>query len=204
MTVQRFLVGRSDEILKLEAGDGIVFERLGDVLRIHSTLLHTPKSTYKTDGVHLSAPFTFISGAGVAGVDNTAQVVLQHVVPANTLTQLGDRMRVRSYWTGDTGSPITGTSSLGPAGAPVPISHTTDGGAATLQLNEAWLHYLDATHANIIEDEAGGLGILSAPNVSGFDWAHDQVVQIAQDKIANNHIVVYALICDIFPKGAIA
>ena len=199
-----FLVGRSDEILKLEAGEGIVFERYGDVLRILSVPQHIPKSTYVNDGVHLSTSFTFITGVGIAGVDNTAQVVVSHAIPYDTLTQVGDRMRVRSYWRGDTGAPITGTILLGPPGAPVTIGDTTDGGGATLQINEAWLHYIDATHANIIEQEAGSIGALSAPNVAGFDWAHDQVVEIEQDMIAGNHIVVFALICDVFPKGAIA
>jgi hypothetical protein len=198
----RFRVGQSDEILQLEEGTGIVFERIGSVLRLHAGVPSSlPKSVYTAGGVHLSHAATHITGAGVAGIDNTAMVVMTHVVPANTLTQVGDRLRVRSYWSGDTGNPVTGTAKLGPPGAEVTISHTTDAGGATLQLNEAWLHYIDDTHANIIEDEAGGLGILSAPNVAGFSWSTDQNVLIAQDAIVNNHIIVYAVIVDIFPKG---
>lgn len=152
-------------------------------------------------GVHRSTPETYISGTGTAGTDNTAMTVKSITVPANTLSQLGDRLRVRVYWTGDTGSPVTGTTKIGPSGSEVTVSHTTDGGAATLQINEAWLHYIDNTHANIIEQEAGALGAASGVNVSGFDWDSDQNCIFAQDAIANNHVIVYALIIDVFPKG---
>lgn len=152
-------------------------------------------------GVHHSTSITYISGTGTAGVDNTAQTVKSLTLAANTLTQVGDRMRVRCYWTGDTGSPITGSCKVGPSGSEVLVSHTTDAGAATLQLNEVWLHYIDNTHANIIENEAGALGALSAPNVAGFTWNAAQVIIFTQDAIANNHTILYALIVDVFPKG---
>lgn len=139
----------------------------------------------------------YVSGTGTAGVDNTAQTVKTIALAANTLRQLGDRIRVRAYWTGDTGSPITGTVALNG----VTISHTTDGGAATLQVNESWLHYVDATHANIIENEAGALGGASGVNVAGFNWAAAQNMTIAQNQIGNNHIIVYFLAVDVFPKA---
>jgi hypothetical protein len=142
-------------------------------------------------GVHHSTPATYISGTGTAGADNTAQTVVSSTVAAHTLNEVGDRLRVRAYWSGDTGAAITGSVKLGPTGSEVLISHTTDSGAATLQVNEAWLHYIDNTHANIIENEAGGVGALSAPNVAGFTWASDQTMLIAQDAANNNHIVVY-------------
>jgi len=140
----------------------------------------------------------YVSGTGTAGADNTAQDVVTIAVAANTLTQLGDRMRMRAYWRGDTGIGITGTLKLNG----VTISHSLDLGTATLQVNEAWLHYIDATHANIIENEAGGVGPVSAPNVAGFAWSAAQNLVISQDQIINNHIVVFFLAVDIFPKGA--
>lgn len=153
----------------------------------------------KAEGAIYAHGITYVSGTGTAGVDNTAQAVKTITLPANTLTQVGDRIRIRVYWTGTTGSPVTGTTTLNG----VTISHTTDGGAATLQLNECYLHYIDNTHANIIEDEAGGLGALSAVNVSGFAWASNQDIVISQDQISNNHIVVYGIFVDIFPKGVV-
>lgn len=159
------------------------------------------QATLKASGVHKSTDITYISGTGTAGVDNTAQTVKSLTLAANSLTQVGDRLRIRCYWTGTTGSPITGTTKLGPAGSEVTVSHTTDGGAATLQLNEAWIHYIDNTHSNIIENEAGALGAVSAVNVAGFTWNASQDIILTQDQISNNHIVVYALIVDIFPKG---
>ena len=81
------------------------------------------------------------------------------------------------------------------------IADTTDAGGATLQINEAWLHYIDNTHANIIENEGGVLGSLSAANVSGFSWNSGQSVLVTQNNVGGNHIVVFALILDVFPKG---
>jgi hypothetical protein len=150
-------------------------------------------------GIHHSTGTTYISGTGTAGTDGTAMMVVSRTFPANELVQVGDRVRIRVYWSGDTGAPITGTTYLNS----VPIANTTDGGGATLQLNEVWLHYIDNTHANIIENEGGALGALSAPNVAGFLWDTDQALEIGQDNIANNHIIVYALIIDHFPKGLV-
>lgn len=161
-------------------------------------------SQNKIGGGHQSLSITYISGVGTAGADNTAQTVKTLVLPANTLTQVGDRMRTRCYWTGDNGLPVTGSIKIGPAASEVLVSHTTDVGSATLQLNEAWLHYIDNTHANIIENEAGALGALSAVNVSGFTWNAPQNIIFTQDQVANNHCVLFALIVDIFPKGAAA
>jgi hypothetical protein len=150
-------------------------------------------------GLHHSKACTYISGTGTAGADGTAQDVKTVTLPANTLLQVGDRVRLRIYWSGDTGSPITATISVNT----VPISHTTDIGGASLFINEAYIHYIDNTHGNIIETEEGALGALSAPNVSGFDWDSDQTIAVSQDNVANNHIIVYALIVDVFPKGVI-
>lgn len=148
--------------------------------------------------LHRSSLVTTITGTGLHGVDNTAMTVSTKTIPANTLYQLGDRMRVRAYWTGDVGTGITLSIKVNG----VLIGHTTDTGGSDFQINETWLHYIDATHANIIEDENGALGILSAANVAGFNWAAAQNFTAEQNQVGNNHCIVYALIVDIFPKGA--
>jgi hypothetical protein len=157
------------------------------------------KATLVAAGVHLSFSTTYISGTGTAGVDNTAQTVKTAVIVGGTLAQVGDRLRVRAYWTGTSGSPVTGTTKVNG----VTVAATQDGGGATLQITEAWIHYIDATHANIIAMAGGGLDTsIAAANVAGFDWANAQNCIIAQNQVSNNHIVVYALIIDVFPKGA--
>jgi len=158
-------------------------------------------ATKKDSGIHQSMSITYIDGTGTAGADNTAQTVKTITLPANSMTQVGDRIRIRTYWRGDTGTAITGTNKLGPAGSEVAISDTTDLGGATLQVNEAWLHYIDNTHANIIENEAGGVGALSAPNVAGFTWNASQDIIFTQSAAVNNHCVLFALIVDRFPRG---
>lgn len=150
------------------------------------------------EGIHRSSLATVISGTGISGTDNTAMVLSTRTIPANTIYQNGDRIRVRVYWTGDTGTGVTLTIKLNN----VLIGHTTDGGGADFQVNESWLHYIDATHANIIEVESGALGPVSAANVAGFNWAASQDLTAEQNKIANNHCVMHALIVDVFPKGA--
>lgn len=167
-----------------------------------ATTVPTKNAVYdKVRTLHASSAATYISGTGTAGTDGTAMTVKTVTLPANTLTQVGDRLHVRTYWKGDTGSAITGSVLLGPAAAEVLISHTTDSGATDLQINETWLHYIDATHANIIENEAGALGALSDVNVAGFGWAADQSILFTQSNAGNNHCVLYAFIIDVFPKG---
>ncbi len=143
---------------------------------------------------------TYISGTGTAGTDNTAQTVKTVAIPANELTQVGDRIRVRTWWMGDTGAGITATVTVNG----VTIASSTDAGAADLFATESWLHYVDATHANIIENGTyPATGAASALNVAGFDWTSAQDVDVDQDMVAGNHIVVAAIFLDVLPKGAI-
>lgn len=138
-----------------------------------------------------------VTGTGTAGVDNTAQDVVTIVVAANTLTQVGDRIRIRCFWTGDTGGGVTGTTKLNS----VTLTSGTDSGGTTFQEQQAYLHYVDDTHANIIAYVNGVLDTsISAANVSGFDWDADQNFIISQNAVANNHIIVYFFAADIFPK----
>ena len=167
------------------------------VSRINSVLLSS--KALMLLGIHHSKACTYISGTGTAGTDNTAQTVKSITLPKNSLTQLGDRVRIRTYWRGDTGAPITCTMTLNG----VTIGHETDAGGTSLFLDETWLHYIDNTHANIIEVEAGALGAVSAANVAGFTWDAAQTINADQDKIVSNHVVVFAIIVDVFPKGVV-
>jgi hypothetical protein len=151
---------------------------------------------------HRSTSATYISGTGVAGADNTAQTVRTETLPANSLWQVGDRVRIRCYWRGDTGTPITGTVKVGPAGSEVTVGDITDGGGASWVLTESWLHYIDATHANIIEQEGSALGSLSAANVAGFTWTAAQNILFVQSAASGNHCILYALIVDVFPVAS--
>lgn len=147
---------------------------------------------------HLASADTYISGTGTAGTDNTATTIMTITLAANKLTQVGDRVRIRCYWSGTTGTNLIGTAKLNN----VTISHTTDGGAASMQINEVWLHYIDNTHANIIEMENGTLGDLSAANVAGFSWNTAQDLIFTQNQASSNHAVLYAIIIDYMPKGS--
>ena len=139
----------------------------------------------------------FVSGTGTAGVDNTAQDIVTILLLANTMKQNGDRIRIRSYWKGDTGSAVTSTLVLNG----VTLATTADSGAATFQVNEAWLHYIDNTHANIISMAGGALDTsISNNNVSGFDFDSDQNVTLSQNGVSNNHAIVFFLAGDIFPR----
>jgi|TARA_Y100000034_G_scaffold4932_2_gene5721 hypothetical protein len=137
---------------------------------------------------------------GTAGVDNTAQTVRTITVPANALTQAGDGLRVRAYWTGTTGSAITGSMTVNG----VTVAAATDSGGSDFFTNEAWLHYVDSTHATVIETGSyPATGTNSAANVAGFDWTSAQDIDLDQDAVVNNHIVVYFLAAYVFPLGIV-
>ena len=82
------------------------------------------------------------------------------------------------------------------------VGDVTDAGGASWMLIESWLHYVDNTHANIIEQEGGALGALSSANVAGFTWNAAQSVLFTQSAASGNHCVLYALIIDAFPKAS--
>lgn len=143
---------------------------------------------------------TYVSGTGTAGSDNTAQTVKTVVIPANTLTQINDRIRIRVWWRGDTGAGITATVTVNG----VTIASATDAGAADLFATESWIHYIDATHANIIENGTyPATGPASALNMAGFDWTIAMDVDVDQDAIPGNHIVVAAIFLDVLPLGVV-
>jgi len=143
---------------------------------------------------------TYVSGTGTAGADNTAQDVKTVVIPANTLTQVNDRIRVRVYWMGDTGAAITAEAKVNG----ITIATSQDVGGANFFATESWVHYVDATHANIIENGIyPATGAASVANQIGFDWTSDQNVVISQTAAAGNHIIIYAIFLDVLPKGVI-
>ena len=160
----------------------------------------TPAQVLKMLGAQHPLANTYVSGTGTAGSDNTAQDVKTVVIPANTLTQVNDRIRIRVYWKGDTGGAITATVKVNG----VTIATSIDVGGATLFTNQAWLHYIDASTANIIESGAHpATGANSAANVGGFDWTSNQNVVVSQDQVVNNHIVVFAIFLDVMPLGVV-
>jgi hypothetical protein len=145
-------------------------------------------------GYHRSLSITYISGTGTAGTDNTQMTVKSLTLPANTLTQVGDRMRLRAYVQATSGPPIISVVQL----------NGVISGAKTLvnvdvAVQETWWHYIDNTHSNILE--TGGAPGYTLLNVAGFDWGSDQALLISQTKIAAQHIIVGVMIVDFFPKA---
>lgn len=175
-----------------------VVQQTGNITAGLNTLGLFSGATLKLSGIVYPHPNTYISGSGTAGADGTAQTVKTVVLTANSLTQVGDRVRIRTYWRGDTGAPITATVQVNG----VTTAASTDSGAASFFVTENYLHYVDATHANILEGGAyPATGTNTAANVAGFNFAADQNIDVLQNNVADNHIVVLAIIVDVFPKG---
>ena len=152
---------------------------------------------------HLSTSSTYVSATGTAGTANTAMTVITRTFNKNILKEVGDRLRLRMYFFANSAAPITATVKLGPAGSEVSIANVTHAGGTASGLVESWLHYIDATHANIIEQEVGVLGNLTAVNASGFTWNSTQNIIVTQNAVAANFITVYGIFVDYLPKGII-
>jgi hypothetical protein len=151
-------------------------------------------STQKQSGIVQALPETYISGTGTAGTDNTAMDVKSITIPANTLTQLGDRIRIRTYQFATVGPNILGTLKFnGVTIAVTPNMNSTD-----IVVEEIYLHYIDNTHANILH---GNNLNNTALNVAGFDWSSAQDLVISQNAVSSQHLVVAAMMVDRFPKG---
>lgn len=145
---------------------------------------------------------TYVSGTGTAGTANTAQTVITRTLPANTLTQVGDRLRVRLWFYANSGAGIVATTKIGPAASEVNVGDVTHTGGASFNLIESWMHYIDNTHCNITEQESGGtIGGVSAINVAGFTWDAAQNIIITQDAVSGNFITVFGIFVDVFPLG---
>lgn len=159
------------------------------------------KAAIVAEGAHTSNAATYVSGTGTAGTANTAQTVKTQTIAANTLTQVGDRMRVRIYFFANTAAPIVATGKIGPAASEVTVCNITHSGASAPDLIECWIHYIDNTHANIIEQELGALGAISAVNVAGFTWNASQNLIVTQNAVAGNFITVFGIFVDVMPKA---
>ena len=135
---------------------------------------------------------------GTSGNANTAETIITRVLAANALIQAGDRIRIRTWVFITGGAALTITTKLNG----VTIADIVHTGAAEFDLTEAWLHYVDDTHFNLIEQETGsGLGALSAINVAGSDWDAAQDITIEQNAAAGSYATVYGIFIDIFPIG---
>lgn len=163
-------------------------------------LIITSGNAVSVLGIQYALSCTYISGTGTAGTDNVAGTVKSVTIPANVLTQVGDRIRLRTYWKGDTGSPVTATAALNG----VELATSQDVGAANFFVTENYLHYTSGTSANIIESGAyPATGTHSNNNVGGFAWASTQAFALMQNQVVDNHIVVYCMFVDALPKGVV-
>ena len=149
-------------------------------------------------GYHRSLSSSYISATGTSGTDDTLEILLSAHIAANTLTREGDRLEIRCVWAGTTGTAIAGHVTVND----VLVSTTTDSGGTSFQFNHVCLHYIDSTHANVIEDQGGVPLGLTTMNLAGFDWTIEQDILFRQSKAANNHIVLYGVLLDIKPMTA--
>ena len=133
------------------------------------------KTSEHADGQMLTSDMNYV-GEGIEGADNTAQTILSKTLAAGTLSSVKDRIRCRCFWRTTGAAVITGTLTING----VPVASTMVVGAASFQIQESWVHYLDAGRANVIEQIDGKAGPLSGVAIPGFDWAHDQVVAFAK------------------------
>ena len=156
------------------------------------------KEYKKVNPFHASGA-TYVSGTGTAGAPNTAQTVMTRTIPSNTLTQNGDRLRIRVYAFSAINAGIVATVKLNG----VPVADFNVVTATVPDIVECYLHYIDNTHANIIEQEIGAIGSLSAVNVAGFNFASSQDITVEQTAVVLNFITIYGVFVDVLPKGAI-
>lgn len=153
----------------------------------------------KTQGVHGASTATYVSGTGTAGTANTAMTVLTRTLPANSLAVLGDRIRLRVYFFANSVSPIIANLKIGPAASEVTVGTMTHTGGPASGLFEIWVHYIDNTHVNIIEQIGGTLGANTATNVAGFVHNAAQNVIVTQNAVTGNFITVYGVFVDLLP-----
>jgi len=134
---------------------------------------------------------------GAVGSAATAATLLTRNLPANSLTSVGDRIRIRTWLFITGGAALTITTALNG----VTISDIVHTGAGQFDLTEAWLHYVDDTTFHLIEQETGtGLGALTAVNVGGSNWDASQDITVAQNSAAGSYATVWGLFVDIFPN----
>lgn len=155
----------------------------------------TGYTSVKAAGICYNMLNGYVDGTGTAGVDNTAQTVKTIVVPANTLTQVGDWLELRVTWRPDTGTALTFTGTLNG----VTLATGTSATGAVILTSSITLYYVDSTHANVVPGANNGTA-----NLAGLDWTAAQDFDWDQNLIANNHIVVYSIVSTVCPKGVAA
>lgn len=150
------------------------------------------KNSITLAGAQVNENLTYV-GAAIVGTDNTAMDLITRVLPANSLVKLGDRIRIRAYFSATAGSNISGHLTING----VSVSETTLNGT-DIRVAEAWVHYIDATHANILESgSTPNVGGMSAINVAGFNWANAQNITFHQTQTSNQHLELYCLFIDL-------
>lgn len=144
-------------------------------------------------GTHRNLSISFVAplSTPTAGTDNTAMTVKSITLPANTCVRLGDRLRITAIIDGTDGGAIQGVLKLNGVTLSSGYVNTT---GSEIKL-EAYVDYVDSTHATIQDMIAGTITVESA----GFDWTAGQAVLISQEAIGSQHINVYSLIVDFMP-----
>ncbi len=155
-------------------------------IAIYAGLSFSPRE-YRNINPFYSSIATYTSGTGTAGVANTAQVIISRTLSANTLQQAGDRLRVRVYAISNLASPLVLSMTING----VSIASVSVGSATVPGIIECLLDYVDNTHSNILEQQEGNVGILSAVNVAGFSWNSSMTISISQNAVNNNFFRVY-------------
>lgn len=161
------------------------------------------RAAYEGAVAPLSTNYASGDGAGSTGNDNTPMNIKSIVISAGALRQRGDRLRARVCWAGTTGGAITGRLFIG-GGAGVTICTAADAGGTAMQVSEAWCHYVDNQHANILSLPNGVIdAAVSLPNVANFQWDTAQTLYFSQSQVVDNHIIVYSMTVDVFPLGTL-
>lgn len=156
------------------------------------------KNSIGLAGAQINEYITYV-GATIAGTDNTSMGLITKLLPAKTLTKLGDRVRFRVYFSATAGSNISGNLTLNG----IAVSETIINGT-NIRVAEVWIHYRDATHANILESGATPeVGAMSAINVAGFDWENDQDVTFHQTQVFTQHLALHCLFVDTHPIATV-
>lgn len=141
----------------------------------------------------------YVSGSGTAGSPATAQTVKSAVVKANTLTTLGQTLRIRISFGSSSGSNIQALTTLNGVGLYTSaIATAANYSAPSNGFFEAELAYLDSTHANLrsLLWNASLASTMHNFNISGFNWAADQTLAFAQNAVSSTALTVYTILCE--------
>ena len=150
----------------------------------------------------MSTLLSYVSSIGVSGNPDTNMVVVGRSFPPELTQQIGNRIRIRAFMRSSGGAPIVGTVKFGQIGSEVSVGEHNFIGASQFGLLESWIHYIDNSHANIIEQKPA-LGDFTAINVAGFSWDSIQSLIVTQSASPGSFITVYGLFIDLLPAGVL-